>query len=102
MLEWRDVDARTREVATTVGHARATVRMDLDEHGDVASVSTPARPALERGQTVERGWGGAFSAYGTVGGVRIPTEGEAWWEHPEGRRPYWRGRITALNVDDAL
>ena len=97
-LEWRELDAATHEVATTVGDARAVVRIALDEHGDAVSVSAVARPALEGKRTVERPWGGGFSDYRTQGGLRIPTRGEAWWDLPEGRRPYWRGRILAAEV----
>jgi hypothetical protein len=32
------------------------------------------------------------------GGTRVPSFGEAWWELPEGRFVYWRGRITALEL----
>jgi hypothetical protein len=28
--------------------------------------------------------------------MRIPLRGEVEWLHPEGARPYWRGRITTV------
>ena len=97
-LEWRELDERTREVAAAVAGARAVVRIELDERGDAVSVSAAARPALEGKGTVERPWGGAFADYRTLGGLRVPARGEAWWDLPDGRRPYWRGRVTALEV----
>jgi hypothetical protein len=41
-------------------------------------------------------WGGDFGQYASFAGIRVPTRGEAWWELPEGRFVYWRGRVTAL------
>jgi hypothetical protein len=46
-------------------------------------------------------WEGRFWDYGTRGGMSVPLEGEVAWIHPEGARPYWRGRITRLNYEFA-
>jgi len=28
--------------------------------------------------------------------MQIPTEGEAAWLTPQGRKPYWRGSVAAI------
>jgi hypothetical protein len=57
------------------------------------------RAALPSGNTfVATRWGGDFGEYADSSGTRIPTLGEAWWELPEGRFVYWRGRVTALEL----
>jgi uncharacterized protein DUF6544 len=53
----------------------------------------PVGKAFER-----RRWGGEFGEYTDFGGTRLPAFGEAWWELPEGRFVYWRGRITTLEL----
>jgi hypothetical protein len=45
-----------------------------------------------------RRWGGDFDEYRDFAGTRVPAFGEAWWELPEGRFVYWRGRVTALEL----
>jgi hypothetical protein len=30
--------------------------------------------------------------------VRVPAGGEAWWDLPEGRFVYWRGRVTGVEL----
>jgi hypothetical protein len=30
-------------------------------------------------------------------GIRAPTRAAVFWEEPEGRFTYWRGKITALD-----
>lgn len=34
-----------------------------------------------------------------AGGLRVPTTAEVAWELPEGPFTYFRGRVTALQVD---
>jgi hypothetical protein len=36
--------------------------------------------------------------YASFAGTRVPTFGEAWWELPDGRFVYWRGRVTSLEL----
>ena len=31
----------------------------------------------------------------------VPLEGEVAWLPPEGAKPYWRGRITAISYEFA-
>ena len=39
-------------------------------------------------------WGGEFSDYRALGAMRIPTRAEVYWDYPEGRHVYWRGKIV--------
>ena len=32
-------------------------------------------------------------------GILIPLEGEVAWILPDGRRPYWRGRIREIDYE---
>jgi hypothetical protein len=97
-LAWRELDGNAVELATPVGATRAAVRLDFDPAGDIIGASAEARPALEGKQIVRRPWAGRFADYATVGGMRIPTRAEVWWERPEGRFVYWAGTVTSLQV----
>lgn len=94
-LEWREVDDHTVEVACEAASARVAVRWELNDAGDLVGV-TGVRPFAVGGTFVPKPWGGDFGEYASFGGLRVPTFGEAWWDLPEGRFVYWRGRITAL------
>jgi hypothetical protein len=96
-LEWRAVDSRTVEVECSVAEARATVRWEFDDAGDVVR-ATGTRPFPAGKSFSPRRWGGDFGEYREFAGTRIPSFGEAWWELPEGRFVYWRGRVTALEL----
>jgi hypothetical protein len=66
-----------------------------DEAGDPAG-ARGVRPFPDGKTFVPRPWGGDFGEYASFGGTRVPTSGEAWWELPEGRFVYWRGRVTSV------
>ena len=101
-LVWRELDGQTVEVATRAGSTRVALRLEFDAAGDVVGTWANARPRIEGKKTVPRQWVGVFGDYGVVGGIRLPTRGEARWELPEGPFTYWRGRITSLELDPSI
>jgi hypothetical protein len=98
-LEWRDVDAHAVEVATRVGSARPAVRLELDTAGDVVGAWCDARPYRVGRTSTPRPWAGTFGDHAVVGGVRIPRRAEVRWELADGPFTYWRGAVTALEID---
>ncbi|HZT53850.1 MAG TPA: DUF6544 family protein, partial [Gaiellaceae bacterium] len=74
-LAWRAVDAATVEVATSVDGVEAAVHLHLDAEGDIAGASSPARPRMVDGGTVDTPWYGRYGDYAELGGVRVPTNG---------------------------
>lgn len=96
-LEWREVDERTVEVATQVGSTRAAVQWEFDDAGDFVR-ATGTRPFPIGKTFVPTRWGGDFADYASFNGTRVPSFGEAWWELPEGRFVYWRGRVTGVEL----
>jgi hypothetical protein len=43
-------------------------------------------------------WGGDFSDHADFDGLRLPAAAETWWDLPEGRFVYWRGRVTGMTA----
>jgi hypothetical protein len=97
-LAWRELDEHAVEVATRVGSERVAVRIDFDAAGDVARITAPDRPRGVGGDSVETPWGGTFADYTTLGGIRVPTRAEVFWELPDGVFTYWRGNVTSLEA----
>lgn len=60
--------------------------------------ATGVRPFTVGKTFVPTPWGGDFGDYASFAGTRVPTLGEAWWELPEGRFVYWRGRVTGVEL----
>ena len=97
-LEWREIDARTVEVATRPGPARVAVKLEFDDAGDIVRAYADARPYPQGREFVPRGWSGDFGGYAELGGVRLPTTAEVRWELPEGPFTYWRGEVTSFEM----
>lgn len=96
-LEWHETGEHTVEVSCETAVGRAAVRWAFDEGGDLVG-ATGVRPFPSARTFVPRPWGGDFREYASFDGTRVPTLGEAWWDLPEGRFVYWRGRVTALEL----
>lgn len=94
-LEWRDVDERMVEVGCRVGGVDVAVRWEFDAAGDLLR-ATGVRPFPIAETFVTRPWGGEFGAYEDFTGARVPARAEVWWDLPEGRFVYWRGRVRAI------
>lgn len=99
-LEWGELDARSVEAAAHVGGERLAVKVEFDDAGDIVRVSTPMRPYRVAERLVPTPWGGDFADYNVLGGMRIPTSAEVYWDLPGGRFVYWRGTVTALELLD--
>lgn len=97
-LEWTELDVQTVEVATQVGPTRVAVRLQFDAAGDIVGSFAEGRSYREGKRTAPRPWGGAFSEYAVLGGIRVPTRAEVRWDLPGGPFTYWRGTITSIEL----
>lgn len=89
-LVWRELD----EHAVEVSARGLAVRLDFDEDGDIVRASSE----LRRYEGRPTPWAGAFSDYAVLGGFRLPTSAEVWWDLPAGRYVYWRGRVLTARA----
>ncbi len=99
-LDWRALGPRTVEVSMPLGDWRPAVEIRFDDSDDVIACLAGARPRLVNGGAVPTPWGGEFGAYETLGGIRMPTRAEVYWDLSEGRFQYWRGEVTSAQALD--
>jgi hypothetical protein len=97
-LDWRELDDGQAEVATAVHGERLAVEVEFDGAGDIVRTSSRMRPIRIEKRWVRRPWSGEFREYAHLGGIRIPTEAEAYWDLEQGRFVYWRGRVTSAEL----
>jgi hypothetical protein len=94
-LRWRELDDKRLEVTTQVGDETVGVTLEFDDAGDIARAFSPVRPFRRDETWTPTPWGGEFSSYREIGGMRMPGAAEVYWDLPEGRYVYWRGEVVS-------
>lgn len=97
-LDWREVDERIVEVTVKLDDEQPRVRFEFDDAGEIVRCVADSRPGTVMGRSLSAPWGGDFSEYKTLGGIRMPTRGEVYWELPQRRFVYWRGEISSAHA----
>lgn len=98
-VRWTALDGRTARATLSDGATSAELDFAFGEDGLVETVRSAARGRLAKGGIVPTPWEGRWSVYRRHGGVLVPERGEVAWLLPEGRHPYWRGTLTALDYE---
>lgn len=96
-VRWEAVDDRHAHATLVDGQVALTLTFVFGDDGLVESVRAEARGRAVDGRIVPTPWLGRFRDWQTRNGMRVPLEGEVAWILPTGERPYWRGRIVAID-----
>lgn len=94
---WSPLDDHSAKATLQDGHRTISMDFHFNSEGDLVESRT-MRYAEQDGHYVLLPWGGRCSDHQEMKGMRIPLEAEVSWYHPDGPQPYWRGRITDLQV----
>jgi hypothetical protein len=100
-VRWQAVDDTSARATITDGAITLTLTFRFAADGNVTSVRAEARGRTVQGQVIATPWEGVWSHHGQRDGMRVPLTGEVAWLTPQGRKPYWRGTITALAYEFA-
>jgi len=98
---WHAVDEHSARATLNDGGVTLTLVFHFSDDGTIDTVRAEARGRRVRGAIVSTPWHGRFWNYAIRDGMRVPLDGEVAWLLPEGAKPYWRGRITALSYEFA-
>jgi hypothetical protein len=98
-LAWQPVDDRTAAVAFTNGRRHVTATLLFNERDELTDFWSDDRP--ESGDNVihERRWSTPMSGYRDVGGLRLPTRGDAVYQRPDGPFTYGSFTLRSLAYD---
>jgi hypothetical protein len=98
-VRWTPIDANSADATLTDGAVTLTLKFRFNESGLIESVRAQARGRTVQGQVIPTPWEGRWSNYVKRDGMTVPLEGEVAWLTPEGRQPYWRGRVESLSYE---
>ena len=96
-VSWTAIDDRSALATLTDGEVTVALIFHFGPDGLIASVRAEARERTVGGKLVPTPWEGHWFDYQRQDGMMVPMAGEVAWVLPEGPKPYWRGRITALS-----
>ena len=97
---WEAIDDTSARATLTDAGLSVALDFHFDAQGLIASVRAQARGRSIGGAMEMRPWEGRWSDYRLQHGMRVPMTGEVAWLLPPsegGRKPYWRGTVTALH-----
>ena len=100
-VRWEAVDTHSARATLTDSIISLTVLFSFNEQGLIETVRADARGRTIGDRIVPTPWQGRFWNYQDREGMYVPLDGEAAWLLPDGPRPYWRGRITAISYEFA-
>ncbi len=99
---WQAIDQHSSRATLNDGKTTASVVFQFDAEGLITSMRAAARCYRVVGdKSMFMPWVGNFREYAIHNGMRIPLEGEVGWEHPEGIRLYFKGKITKISYEFA-
>ncbi len=99
---WEAIDQHSSRATLTDGKTTASVVFQFDAEGLITSMRAEARCYRVVGDKLMfMPWVGNFREYEVHNGMQIPLEGEVGWEHPEGIKLYFKGKITKISYEFA-
>ena len=98
-VQWKAVDDQSAQATLSDGPLTVSLLFTFNADGWVERISSTERSALLDGVMVPMPWEVQLSNYQLHDGMRIPQEAEVAWLTPDGRWPYWRGRLGKLDYD---
>ncbi|MEZ2228345.1 MAG: DUF6544 family protein [Microcoleus sp.] len=97
-VRWEAIDDTSARGTLTDGKTTVSLVFTFNAEGAIATIRAQAR---YRDKVTAMPWCGRFWEYSVRNGMLIPLQGEVGWEHPEGTRLYFKGRITEINYEFA-
>ena len=97
-LSWLAIDHSTSRVMLTDHGTTVSLDFGFGPTGEIQTISG-MRYRDVKGTPVLTPWTGRHTDYTRIDGMMIPTSGEVAWVLPEGRVPYWRGRLVETKFD---
>jgi hypothetical protein len=98
-VRWEAINDTSARATLIDDSTTVSAVFQFNAEGTIATFRADAR---YRDKLTAMPWGGRFWEYSVRNGMLIPLNGEVGWEHPEGIRLYFKGRITEIDYEFAL
>lgn len=95
-VKWTGVDDSTATATFRDGELAVDILFHFMGDGLIDWIRVEKRERSMNGKMVPTPWEGRFWNYSRRDGLLIPLNGDVAWITPEGRQPYWEGRIKQI------
>ena len=100
-VRWENVDGRAARATLSDGPLAVTLLFGFNPQGLIEYVRAESRSRAVGGGFQMAPWEGRFWNHARRDGMLVPLDGEVAWLLPQGRTPYWRGKIVSLSYEFA-
>ena len=101
-VRWEAVDDASARATLRDGDTAATLLFRFGADGLIESFHADARGrGIVAGVATRAPWEGRYEDYAERGGMRVPLVGEVAWILPEGRKSYFKGRVSRIDFEFA-
>jgi hypothetical protein len=98
-VRWAAVDDSSANATIVDGPITLTMLFRFNDAGLISSVRAESRGAGVDKDMVMLPWDCGYSDYQQQHGMLVPMAGEAAWMRPEGRKPYFLGKVQQLRFE---
>lgn len=98
-VEWTAIDDHSAAATLSDGEISVTMVFHFNEDDLIERVAAESRVRVVGGSSELAPWEGRFFGYERRDGMLVPLDGDVAWLLPEGRKPYWRGRIEKIEYE---
>lgn len=95
-MRWEPIDDRSARATLIDGDVRLTMTFHFGADGLIETIRAEDRGHTVGDKIIPTPWEGRMFDYQRRSGLLVPVQGEVAWLTPEGRLPYWRGKIEEL------
>ena len=97
-VRWEAIDNASARATLIDGPTTVSLVFTFNAEGTIETMRAEAR---YRDKVTSMPWSGRFWNYSVRNEMFIPLEGEVGWEHPDGIRLYYKGKITEIKYEFA-
>lgn len=98
-VSWAAIDDHSARAMVTDGAVQVELTFTFGPDDLITTIRAEARSRTVAGAMIPTPWEGRWWGYERRNGFVVPTSGEVSWILPQGRKPYWQGRVTALHAE---
>jgi hypothetical protein len=101
-VRWEPIDERSARATLIWNGLPVSAVFEIDGQGRLVHVRAERYRDLGGGKSALTSWGGRYSDYRILQGLRVPTSVEVIWHFKEGEFSYARFRVTEIEYNPSL